>query len=244
MVNIAVLQAEDCQFGLIVDEVNDTEEIVVKPLGELLKGLSVYTGATIMGDGRVALILDVVGLAQHAGVISEVRQRKLAEEATPAEQRMQERKTLLLFQSANDGRMAISLSDVTRLETFLSIFDRAYWGAAGGAVPWNHFAAGRCQQPGGGTSHRSLAANSPASDDKVQVIVHTRNLRSVGLVVDRILDIVEDDLSTRRPASRKGVLGSIVVQGKVTEILDVDSIIRVQDPTFFEPEQSLTGVAS
>jgi hypothetical protein len=53
VVNIAVLQADDCQFGLIVDEVNDTEEIVVKPLGKLLKGLSIYTGATIMGDGRV-----------------------------------------------------------------------------------------------------------------------------------------------------------------------------------------------
>src|SRR5487761_1191506 len=118
VVNIAVLQADDCQFGLIVDEVNDTEEIVVKPLGELLKGLSVYTGAPIMGDGRVALILDVLGLAQHAGVISEMRQRKLSEDATPAAERAQERKTLLLFQSPDDGRMAISLSDVTRLETF------------------------------------------------------------------------------------------------------------------------------
>jgi two-component system chemotaxis sensor kinase CheA len=78
----------------------------------------------------------------------------------------------------------------------------------------------------------------------VQVIVHTRNLRSVGLVVERILDIVEDDLATRRPASRDGVLGSFVVQGKVTEILDVDGIIRVQDPTFFAQEQSMTGVAS
>jgi two-component system chemotaxis sensor kinase CheA len=243
VINIAVLQADDCQFGLIVDEVNDTEEIVVKPLGELLKGLSVYTGATIMGDGRVALILDVLGLAQHAGVIGEVRQRKLSEDVTPAAERAKDRKTLLLFQSSDDGRMAISLSDVTRLETFSrSSIERTgeqqvvqYRGTI---LPLAHVA--------GLVEERRLQPRGPsaATDDKVQVIVHTRNLRSVGLVVERILDIVEDDLATRRPASRKGVLGSFVVQGKVTEILDVDGIIRDQDPTFFDPEQRLTGVAS
>jgi two-component system, chemotaxis family, sensor kinase CheA len=242
-VNIAVLQADDCQFGLIVDEVNDTEEIVVKPLGKLLKGLSIYTGATIMGDGRVALILDVLGLAQHAGVISEVRQHNLSDQAIPAAERMQERKTLLLFQSPDDGRMAIPLSDVTRLETFSrSSIERTgeqqvvqYRGTILPLVQVSGLVEERRLQPRDSTSN---------VDDKVQVIVHTLNLRSVGLVVERILDIVEDDLTTRRPASRKGVLGSIVVQGKVTEILDVDGIIRVQDPTFFDPQQVLTGVAS
>jgi two-component system chemotaxis sensor kinase CheA len=243
VVNIAVLQAGDCQFGLIVDEVSDTEEIVVKPLGELLKGLSIYTGATIMGDGRVALILDVLGLAQHAGVISEVRQRKLSDDAMPAAEQMQESKTLLLFQSQDDGRMAISLSDVTRLETFSrSSIERTgeqqvvqYRGTILPLVHVSGLGAERRNQP------REL---SSAPDDKIQVIVHTSNLRSVGLVVERILDIVEGDLSTRFPASRKGVLGSIVVKGKVTEILDVGGIIRVQDSTFFDQQPELAGVAS
>jgi two-component system, chemotaxis family, sensor kinase CheA len=243
VVNIAVLQAADCQFGLIVDEVNDTEEIVVKPLGELLKGLSVYTGATIMGDGRVALILDVLGLAQHAGMISAARHCKLSEEATPPAERGQECKTLLLFESPDDGRMAISLSDVTRLETFFrSSIERTgeqqvaqYRGTILPLVHVSGLVEERRPQPRG---------TSAATDDKVQVIVHTQNRRSVGLVVERILDIVEDDPGTRRPASREGVLGSIVVQGKVTEILDVDGIIRAQDPTFFDAEQLLTGVAS
>jgi two-component system chemotaxis sensor kinase CheA len=243
VVNIAVLQADDCQFGLIVDEVNDTEEIVVKPLGKLLKGLSIYTGATIMGDGRVALILDVLGLAQQAGVISAVRQRKLSEDATPSAERMQDRKTLLLFQSPDDGRMAISLSDVTRLETFSrASIERTgeqqvvqYRGTILPLVHVSGLVEERRIQP------RQL---SPTAEDKVQVIVHTENLRSVGLVVEKILDIVEDDLTARRPASRKGVLGSIVVQGKVTEILDVEGIIRDQDPTFFDSQQVLTGVAS
>ena len=74
-VNIVVLQADDRHFGLVVDEINDTEEIVVKPLGKQLKGISTFAGATIMGDGQVALILDVLGLAQRANVVSEVRDR-------------------------------------------------------------------------------------------------------------------------------------------------------------------------
>ena len=68
---MVVLQAEDRQFGLVVDGINDTQEIVVKPLGKQLKGLTLYAGATIMGDGRVALILDVLGIGQRSGVLAE-----------------------------------------------------------------------------------------------------------------------------------------------------------------------------
>ena len=77
--NIVVLQADDRQFGLVVDAINDTQEIVVKPLGKILKGLSAFAGATIMGDGRVALILDVLGLAQQASVVTETHDRATAE---------------------------------------------------------------------------------------------------------------------------------------------------------------------
>src|SRR4029077_17122022 len=69
--NIVVLQANDHPFGLVVNEINDSEEIVVKPLSKQLRGLKIFAGATIMGDGKVALILDVVGLAQNAGIFSE-----------------------------------------------------------------------------------------------------------------------------------------------------------------------------
>jgi two-component system chemotaxis sensor kinase CheA len=74
-INIVVLQAEDRQFGLVVDDIQDTQEIVVKPLGKQLKGLSCYAGATIMGDGRVALILDVLGIGQLSGVVQESREQ-------------------------------------------------------------------------------------------------------------------------------------------------------------------------
>ncbi len=116
-VNIVVLQADGRQFGLVVDEINDTEEIVVKPLGKQLKGITCFAGATIMGDGRVALILDVLGVAQRANVIAEVRDRSLTEK-NKTETHGDERQTLLLFDAGAGSRMAIPLSMVARLEEF------------------------------------------------------------------------------------------------------------------------------
>ena len=80
LTNIVVLQADDRQFGLVVDSIMDTEEIVVKPLGKQMKGIAAYAGSTIMGDGKVALILDVIGLAQKAHVVTESAKEKALEE--------------------------------------------------------------------------------------------------------------------------------------------------------------------
>ncbi len=105
-VNIVVLQAGDRQFGLVVDDINDTEEIVVKPLSKQLKGVSCFAGATIMGDGRVALILDVLGLAQMAKVVSELREKNLAEHGAKAIETSETQESWLLFRVGTNGRMA------------------------------------------------------------------------------------------------------------------------------------------
>jgi two-component system chemotaxis sensor kinase CheA len=117
-VNIVVLQADERQFGLVVDEINDTEEIVVKPLGKQLKGIKTFAGSTIMGDGRVALILDVLGVAQTSNVVSESRERALSDKDKHVASTGGERQTMLLFQCGVDGRMAMDLSLVARLEEF------------------------------------------------------------------------------------------------------------------------------
>ena len=91
---IVVLQADDRQFGLVVDEIIDTEEIVVKPLGKKLKGVKIFAGATIMGDGRVALIIDVLGLAQEANIVSEVRSRNVSSHEETAQNRMKKQTTV------------------------------------------------------------------------------------------------------------------------------------------------------
>src|SRR5262249_30650222 len=117
-INIVVLQADDRQFGLVVDAIHDTEEIVVKPLQKQVKGISAFSGATIMGDGKVALILDVLGLAQRANVLSGVRERAVTAKAVAAAESNADRQTVLLFAGADGGRMAIPLAMVARLEEF------------------------------------------------------------------------------------------------------------------------------
>lgn len=227
--NIIVLQADNRHFGLVVDSINDTEEIVVKPLGQEIKGLATYAGATIMGDGSVALILDVMGIAQRAQVIKD-----LGEQATNAAEDSDagdtERSSLLLVGIGADGRYAMPLSLVSRLEEF----PRETVESAGGQEVVQY----RNQLLPLLPVARALGVSSADRDAKqpIQAVVHTANGRSVGLVVDEILDILHERVTVSRDASRSGLAGSIVVKDKVTDLVDVEAVIQNLDPGFFQQE--------
>jgi two-component system chemotaxis sensor kinase CheA len=235
-VNIVVLQADDRQFGLVVDEINDTEEIVVKPLGKQLKGITTFAGATIMGDGQVALILDVLGLAQRANVVSEVRDRSVGENTAQMEAHHDESESLLLLRGPDNGQMALPLSLVARLEEFnRSSLERAEGRDVvqyrGQILPLIHLS---CALPERGEKSRSCDPSEPeVESEKIQVVVYSDQGRSVGLVVDRILDIAQERIKTQKRTGREGTLGSMVVQGRVTELLDVKGIIQSADASFF-----------
>ena len=220
-VNIVVLQADDSQFGLIVDNISDTEEIVVKPLGKQVKNITCFAGATIMGDGRVALILDVLGCAQEAGVIATHgdRQRAEREQAAADAAAADDRQSLLIVGVGTDTQAAVPLSQVARLDEFpMTAIEQA-----GGArmvqyrdeiVPLVDLA-------------EVVSGGMPLmGDDKssVSVVVSKYGSRSIGLIVDRILDIVETSLDLDSVARRHGVLGTTVVQGKVTEVVDLPTL--------------------
>ena len=240
-VNIVILQADDRQFGLIVDDIHDTEEIVVKPLQKQLKGLAAFAGATILGDGRVALILDVLGLAQRAGVLSSMRERALTEKVATTPEAVGDRQTVLLFATPGDGRMAVPLAQVARLEEF----PRAAIERVGGTevVQYRNeilplirvsrvlrrATAGR----NGKRRTRPTTSAAVATDEKVQVVVYAGAGQRAGLVVGRIIDIVEETIITRSPASRPGVLFTAVIQDRVTEFLDIEGIIRAADSGLF-----------
>ncbi len=232
-VNLVVLEAEDRQFGLVVDGINDTQEIVVKPLGKQLKGLTIYAGATIMGDGRVALILDVLGVGQRSGVLTESREQNHAEAESKAQAGLKRRR-LLLFRAGSFERLAIPLSLVARLEEFpQSSIERA-----GGRQVVQYRNRILPLVP----LRTVLEPDAPDLDppaDPAQVIVFSdrdfrEGERSVGMVVDQILDVVEEAITVRQPTGRKGLLGSAVVGKRVADFLDLNYILRAAGEDWFE----------
>jgi len=233
-VNIVILQADERQFGLVVDGINDTEEIVVKPLGKQLKGIKAFAGSTIMGDGRVALILDVLGIAQSSNVVNEVRARALAEKEKESVADQGEKQTLLLFTGPGDGHMAVSLDHVGRLEEFpIASVERA-----GGVEVVQYrdqilplmFLSEILEER---RSHSRLAAApaKTADPDKLQSIVYSAGGRRVGLIIDQILDIVHESIKVKSPATRIGVLYTAVIQGRVTELLDMPALLQAFEST-------------
>ncbi|MDP3714545.1 MAG: chemotaxis protein CheA [Mycobacteriales bacterium] len=218
VMNIVVLQADDRQFGLVVEGVSDTEEIVVKPLGRQLKGIATFAGATIMGDGRLALILDVLGLAQQAKVVSENRERAALSSAASAAAGDEAAQALVVLRLGLDTRVAVPLSLVARLEEVPASSVERSGGRdvvqyRGQIMPLVHV----CDALG--------VPRSVEEHEVLQVVVHSVDGRNVGLVVDEIVDIVEEHLVIERVGSRRGMLGSAILQGRVTDLLDVAAVV-------------------
>jgi len=222
--NIVVLQAEQKQFGLIVDGVNDTQEIVVKPLGKQLKRLTCYSGSTIMGDGEVALILDVPGIGHLSGVLAEGRtERRDAKQQKTAS--TSDKQRLLLFKAGSFDRLAVPLSLVSRLEEFPT--DILEWADGRRVVQYRDrilplVSLQEILEPG---ARYAFEDNNP-----VQVVVFGSDDRCVGIIVDQIIDIVEETVGMRRRSRpRRGLLGSGVVGKRVADFVDLQAILRVAE---------------
>ena len=221
LVNIVVLQADDRQFGLVVDDINDTQEIVVKPLGKQLKGLNVYAGRHHHGrrpggaDPR---------RARHRRTVGRAHRHASSAPRAPTERR------------------EAAASDSQNYLVF----------RPGSSSGWRC----RCRSSRGSRSSRSTASNARAGDlvvqyrgqilhlvplrsvldgdaldfaalpDPVQVIVFSDHDRSLGLIVDRIVDILDDAMTARQPSTRAGLCGSAVIGRKVTDFLDLDAVLK------------------
>lgn len=211
---VVVVQADELRFGLVVDEVHDTQEIVVKPLGRQLKPIAMYAGATIMGDGRVALILDVGGLARSAGVSAGPAGR--VEDAGPAG--ATESTSLLVLDVGDDRRAALPLAAVSRLEEFgTEHFERSgdveVVRYRDGILPLVRLAASIGLPPG---SHEH---------DTVSVVVHDDGAERVGLVADGVVDVVDMVVAPSAVGTRPGVLGTAIVLDRVTDLVDLPAVV-------------------
>ncbi|WCJ58241.1 chemotaxis protein CheW [Fontisphaera persica] len=217
-VNIVVLQADQQQFGLVVDCINDTCEIVVKPLGKHLKRIPVFAGATVLGDGTVALILDVLGLAQHAHVLRQAQEHEHRRvEAAAAAGRAGAQARQLLLCALGQQRLAIDLATVGRLEKIA----RTQVEHAGGREVVQY--RGRLMDLV--RLSQFLGYADPEEGD-LNVVVYTCQDRPVGLVVGTIMDILEQAVELDRHEARTGIQGRCVIQGRTTELVDVPGVVQ------------------
>jgi two-component system chemotaxis sensor kinase CheA len=225
--NIVVLRGGESQFGLVVDDINDTEEIVVKPLGKQLKGLSVFAGATIMGDGKVALILDVMGFAQRAHLVTHGEDRDLRTSGDQAKEDATGRQVLLLCMLSRGQRAAIPLSVVERLEEFGAEAIEVVAGQEvvqyrGQIMPLVD--VGHHLHPD--AAEAATEGSESDAPSAVQVAVYLSQGRFFGLRVHRIFDVVEESVALQETARRPGVVGAAIIKDKVTQLLDIAAIVR------------------
>jgi two-component system chemotaxis sensor kinase CheA len=223
---IAVLRSEGRRFGLVVDRVINTEEIVVKAVGGQMKAIGLYSGATVLGDGTVALILDVQALARRA-LRTETTERQDSQKAAAhaAAASETERQRMLLAAIGGGRRVAIPLDTVTRLEQVRTdavekVGNREVVQYRGAILPIVRL-------------DRHLGAYGETDREVLEVIVYADHGRSVAIVVEEILDIVDGEAAVRSDIDDLGLLGSAVLGEKVTELLDVRAAILAADPAFY-----------
>jgi two-component system chemotaxis sensor kinase CheA len=235
--NIVVVSTGAMKYGLVVDELHDSEEIVVKPLGRDLKKCKGYAGATIMGDGRVALILDVGNLAQMAGLTSiegSSRAAEVAEESKRAIREQKDRQSLLVFRSAENEQFAAPLNMVERIEKIKATDIETVGGKRviryrGGSLPL--------------FSVDEVSMVEPLADSEdLLVIVFILNNREIGLLAIGPVDAVELSLEVDgQTLKQAGIMGSAIINDHTTLMVDVYEMVQTLNPEWFETLSSATS---
>ena len=221
---VVVMIVGEQRFGVVVDNVFDTEEIVVKPLARALSNIAVFSGNTILGDGTVIMIIDPNGIARAVSVSEE--SENTTGEALASADDGEALTSMLLFNAGGAEPKAVPLSLVTRLE---EIDTQSIEHADG-----EHFVQYRgglmpLVQIGGGASFEQ--------NQRQPVLVFTDGGRSVGLVVDEIVDIVEEALNIEKSGGTSGLIGAAVLKGKATEIIDVGHYLTLAYHDWFDNAQ-------
>ena len=206
---VVVMQVGANVFGIVVDRVFDTEEIVVKPVAPILRHITMFSGNTILGDGSVIMILDPNGVARGAGITAEGRAEDQQTMSVAVGIRSDSSTSLLLFRAGDQTPKAVPLGLVARLEDIpVERIEMSggtpvvqYRGQLMPMVP----IAGHWEAPASG---------------RQAVLVFTEGQRSMGLMVDEILDVVEEPLLIQPGSDRLGYLGSAVIAERVTDVID------------------------
>jgi two-component system chemotaxis sensor kinase CheA len=234
VVNLVVLKAHGRHYGLVVDQVIDNQEIVVKPLWQPLREITVYAGATQLGD--VALILDPIGLARRAGLVPELR------EASPMESRSIEAEAqeplprVLVAEGPWGGRIALPIDGLTRIRNVLYsqmtiIEDRLLLEHEGRILQL--IDVGSALAAGAAPGCPKAQSRADLAEGRTHVVIYSSQDKSVGLIVGQVLDIVDHASEVRGDPTRSHVQFTTMIDESVVELLDIEGIIRAADPGFF-----------
>lgn len=236
--SIVVLRSDTQCFGLVVDAINDTEEIVVKPLDRFLKDAGVYAGTTIMGDGYVALILDVMGVARNASIITENGAAHGIGTDVPSTGASDGTTRFLVCEVGPKRRVAIELDHVDRLEEIR--YESVERSGSGRVVQYRNaimplVPLSDCLGPD--WMDDSGDVWQPDAEGSLQVVVlPTPSGKPIGIVVGNVADIIDEVDSARLPASDPQLAYATTIDGKVTDVVDVRDLVQTLDVNPLEGE--------
>lgn len=228
---IVVVEANEIRFALAVDHVLDSEEIVVKPLGRHLNNLPLLAGATILGDGKVAMILDAVGISGRAKLSSCVDDLTANAMAHERANQSESQRLLLLSLNAID-HFAVSMDIVNRIER-ITVSDIEYIGDQK-VLKYGDVMLPLLEIP------HVLKCSQPIEPDHLYAIVYTVYGREVGLLAPILRDIRESNSEVdTHNCSEKSVAGVTIIDDRVTRVLDVYSLAEAVHPNWFEKYKEL-----
>lgn len=236
ILNVVVLSVNNNEFGLVVDKIRDTKEIVVKPLEGILKDIPIYSGATILGDGSVALILEVNGIADLSNmkIANDIKQEVENENLSTERKRNQDamvHDSLILVEIEDHLRVAVPLNEVVRLEEIpLKIIERAgnsevvqYRETIMPLISLSNILSG---------NKNSASLQTLSKNDKIAVLVCENKSVTIGIVVNAIIDIVNSDECEITPPTRPHSVGNMVIQKRTTELIDLRKTLNQLDYQF------------
>jgi two-component system chemotaxis sensor kinase CheA len=229
---VVVTQVGRQRFGILVDGVFHTEEIVVKPMSSKLRHIQLFSGNTILGDGAVVLIIDPNGIARMVGSGTGDNPFQTDD---PAEQTVVEEDevvTLLVFRGGGDTLKAVPLSLVTRLEEI----DARH-------IEW---LGGRPLVQYRGRLMPLVAADEDLAikrEGSQALVVFSDGERTMGLAVDEIIDIVDDKLDIELAADRSDLVGSAVIRGRATEVVNVAHYLPLAHDDWTRPAAARTAAS-
>lgn len=215
--NILVLRVGSNQFGIIVDELFETEEIVVKPLSRFIKSCKCFTGATIMGDGQVAMILDAAGIstkAQLSFAEAETENQKREEERLVTASNTAEIRNVLLFENNPEETFAFPVDAITRLESFRisdikKVGSREYFNLLGKSTPLLRL------------ENQISVRSFPEDSKEAFLLIPKPSYGRAGILASNIVDAVETNVALNQDESEsRGVEGSAMLNDKLTVFLD------------------------